>query len=385
MKASGLLWLYKPHHIYLVSNLASILAWSVPEGFVLRKGFDPGQTEVQAAILAIVVIFCTYFLIWFSYLLGANCAISYKRNTWTPSIDDNTAYALITLLASIGVIAAYSKIVQHFGFMDAIDLIVDGKANLLKAALYEDYQRGLLSLRYTSILGASLAICRGLLLRRISMLDLLNVLTLLLNAMLASRLALIATTLIASGLWVANASKQRIYVPYLLWSVACLMLLLAIYNYTRNVQFYDALGSSGVFESAWAEMIAYLGAPFQGLLATVDNPNFFYGDVDTFYRQSGIELSLTTNSAVAHLSINGGWFGLAYGGVVILGASFLMGILSKHRRSFLGLVFFILLYCFAELWRVFLFDQGIVATLLLSTLLVVIASGAAKSVLVQVR
>jgi hypothetical protein len=50
-------------------------------------------------------------------------------------------------------------------------------------------------------------------------------------------------------------------------------------------------------------------------------------------------------------------------------ASFLMGMFFRQRDNYLILIYFVLLYCFAEIWRVYIFNAGIVLTLLIFSLL----------------
>ena len=87
------------------------------------------------------------------------------------------------------------------------------------------------------------------------------------------------------------------------------------------------------------------------------------------YEVAGIERILTTNSAFASLSLTLGRWAFILIPVVAFLAAALAGHASRYKSYFL-LATFVIGYCFAELWRVYLFNVGIIHFLLLMLLLI---------------
>jgi hypothetical protein len=166
--------------------------------------------------------------------------------------------------------------------------------------------------------------------------------------------------------------------------------LLVEANYLRNANFYgEYYGTTNAFAMAGSEAVTYVGAPTQVALGTANdrtvhpsgseraagvyemitpsflplapknlNTNWYRGLVS-------VENGLTTNSALSTIygQLGFGWGLLAMSGVAVV-AGWLMGHFSRYR-SYMALGTFVAGYCFAELWRIYLFSEGIVWFLVL--------------------
>jgi hypothetical protein len=115
----------------------------------------------------------------------------------------------------------------------------------------------------------------------------------------------------------------------------------------------------------WRSLMAYL-------VPTYLQPRF--RDVEhaekNYRRFVTIEATLTTNSSFAAMygSLGNGWAYVVIGIACLLGATF-AGHASRYR-SYVFLGVFVVSYVFAELWRVYLFNYGVIQFLLLLLVLV---------------
>jgi len=66
-------------------------------------------------------------------------------------------------------------------------------------------------------------------------------------------------------------------------------------------------------------------------------------------------------------------------------SSYLMGMIYRQRCNYLILVYFVLLYCFAEIWRLFIFNAGIIITLMVFSLATPFVSITIKWIISQSR
>jgi hypothetical protein len=111
--------------------------------------------------------------------------------------------------------------------------------------------------------------------------------------------------------------------------------------------------------------------PFVRALASYVVPTYVKQDfpdvtnVQNLYRSStGIANWLTTNSVFASMKLALGWPAFPLVALIGLFGGALAGHASRYRSHFL-LVTVVIAYCFSELWRVYLFNAGIVHFLLL--------------------
>lgn len=360
--------LYNPVYLVIVTVSLSFLAWLTPDFGFLRKGFYESIPFFSIGGAFVIAFYCVICLIVMSgYILGR------KINIKTPSIGilDNNLYYFLTILSLAGVAYAWSIIISGIGGLSSIfNLVTTGNANALKYSLYEDYQIGFASLRYVSIISCSLSLFRFVMGKR-DILIFPNIFSLLLVSLVSSRVAILFVFLITLNLLSFN--KELNIKPKFIMSFLFLFFILFLLNYSRNYGFYDERGL-GFISSGISEIITYLGTPFQGSLAAgeyFDNNN--YQNLTVI---STIESSLTTNSSLLYIYENNISFVLV--ALTLFFYALTMGILRPYYDKAVFLVPLIMYYCFAEFWRVYLFSQGIIITLLLTVILSIIFSSLTK-------
>jgi hypothetical protein len=343
-------WCIRPQGVVMLTVLMSFTAWLFPGFQTFRKGFVARESLESTGALMVAL--------WYAGIIGAAIA-GYRLGRSVRS----SAYVVLTLAGGLGFACLILFLLSQVGFSGIKLFLMQGQGNQLKDVLYEDYSIGPLSLRYIVILSGGVAIFRMISGISRSWIDVFNLLLLLLTALVSSRLSLIMALFIGFGLFAAHYQPIRLNVAKLAAIFGAIFLLLAVYNAARNINYYQARGNDNFLVAGFSEILAYTGAPFQGALTTGDYFNEISGgkEVATY---SGIEIELTTNSAFAELTEDvGGWsFALAI--VTSFLAAWLMGILTWHLHNYFALVYFILLYCFSEYWRIFMFYRGIVITLM---------------------
>ncbi len=371
-------FLTHPAGCLIVTVLLSAFFWALPDFSIFRKGFEQREPILDYGLLILIA--------WYSLIVGS-CSLGFylgKTVRWpfpfqvkNVRLDDAFSYLCFSIIASISCFYVLYVLNERLGFPALVEALLTGRGNSLKDALYEDYSIGLLSLRYIVILTGALALFRILSGISRGFFDFYNILLLLFVASISSRLSLIAASLSAFCLLCFHGKKVRT-LP-LLVAAFSVVILLFVFNSSRNMNYYAQRGNYGFFESGISEIMAYLGAPFQASLAIGNNPLVLTGKQDPSFA-SNIEPNLTTNSALADLV---GRFGIAvtfFGMFVFASATgLLMGILHQLKNTCFALAYCILLYGYAEIWRIFLFDKGIfiilfTASLLLPSIAIIIKS-----------
>jgi hypothetical protein len=346
----------RPQGMVILTVIMSFAAWLFPGFQTFRKGFIARESLASTGALMVAL--------WYAGIIGASI-LGYRlgRSVRTPhenldriiGLESSSVYVTLTLAGAFGFSCLMLYLLSQVGFSGIKLFLMQGQGNQLKDVLYESYSVGPLSLRYIVILSGGVAIFRMISGISRSWIDVFNLMLLLLTALVSSRLSLIVALFVKVNL----AKLAAIF--------GAIFLLLAIYNAARNINYYQARGNDNFLVAGFSEILAYTGAPFQGALTTGDYFDEISGgkDVATY---SGIEIELTTNSAFAELTEDiGGWsFPVAI--LTSFLAAWLMGILTWHLHNYFALVYFILLYCFSEYWRIFMFYRGIVITLMVFAL-----------------
>ena len=370
----------KPYGIVVVTALMSFAAWSMPGFGVIWKGYDTPQSLFSFGGLVLTVWYGTIFLIsWFSYRVGRLSENIVNGLDMQVRLDDFTAYCFVSAVGAVGFVSVIVYLMRSFGLNEILLTIISGEANALHKQLYEKYTVGLLSLRYVLILSSGLAIYRIISRISHSFLDFANIIMLLLVAVIASRLSVVFAILIGSGLWIINQPKIKIRPGRWLILLFFVFIVFSLYNYSRNINFYISHGNGGFFAAGMSEIVKYLAAPFQGALAAGNQFDQIILDPHHSYLYTGIQKSLTTNSSLLGLICTDGNMFWPIMSATVLASSFIMGMLRRQRSNFLILVYFVLLYCYAEIWRVYIFNAGIMTTLLVVSLLTPIATRIIKS------
>jgi hypothetical protein len=357
-------WCMKPYAMVIITVIMSFFAWLFPAFQIFRKGFE--FRENLASYGALLV------LLWYAGIIGAaiigfrlgkTLRIPHANLDRTIGLESSSAYLALTMVGTFGFACLILFLLSQVGFSGIKSVLMEGQGNQLKDALYEDYAIGPLSLRYIVILSGGVAVFRMLSGISRSWMDFYNLALLLLTALVSSRLSLILGLFVGFGLFAVYHERIQLNLLKIGLLFGAIFVLLAVYNAARNINYYQARGNDNFLVAGFSEILAYTGAPFQGALATGD----YFNEVSSgreVSMYSGIEIELTTNSAFAELTEDiGGWSFPVAILTSFLGA-WLMGVLTSQLHNYFALAYFILLYCFSEFWRIFMFYRGIVITLM---------------------
>ncbi len=357
-------WCLKPQGMVLLTVIMSFVAWLFPGFQIFRKGFVARESLLSTGALMVAIWYSLIILAaYFGFRLGKTVRTPHENLDRIIGLESSSAYLALTMVGALGFAFLILFLLSQVGLSGARSILMEGQGNQLKEALYEDYSIGPLSLRYVVILSGGVAIFRMLSGISRSWMDFFNLGQLLLTALVSSRLSLIVALFIGFGLFAVYHQPIQVNLGKLALLFGGIFVLLAVYNAARNINYYQARGNDNFLVAGFSEILAYTGAPFQGALTTGDYFNEVSGgkEVATY---SGIEIELTTNSAFAELTEDvGGWsFPLAI--LTSFLAAWVMGVLTWHMQNYFALIYFILLYCFSEMWRIFMFYRGIVITLM---------------------
>ena len=351
----------RPYGIVLTSLAASVLAWSLPDlgirtGFIIRE-----PLTIEAALILIA---------WYG-LIVAMAAIGFhagRRIRLETSQSDSLAlsrtsiYRIISIVAWVGVLASYYHITQVIGLSGIFNALARNTVNDLKTALYTDYSIGIYSLRYIAAIAGGLALFRFLDTGRPALFDVVNLLMLIGTSAISSRLSLIWAVITGLSVWAAGREEP---LKAARWRLAALALTVVVIlwtlNHSRNANYYTQRGTESVVASGLGEIRAYLGTPFQVALGVANHLNDALSGATSQYLVEW-EVNLNSNSAFDQLIPTMGLFAFPYIAATSFFYSLLAGALAGLRRSYLFLGYPVILYAFAELWRIDLFRQGIFYT-----------------------
>jgi hypothetical protein len=360
-------FILRPHGIVLTSVALSALAWSFPD-LGIRMGF---AIKEPVTIDGISFLLGWYGLITAFSLAGFRAGRSIRMSRQTAgnlALSRKTPYVVISAVAWTGVVSAYLHIIQVIGWSGIRTAIARDTVNDLRDALYTDYVIGPYSLRYVVAIAAGLALFRFLEGFRPSLLDTTNLLMLVAAAAISSRLSVVWAVMTGLSTWAAARSKEMRYSRWRLALLAGIVIaLLWGLNHSRNANYYERHGTSSLVMSGLGEIRAYLGAPFQVSLGMANHMDLALAGVASKYYVDR-EGNLVTNSALDQSLPQMGYFALFYISATTFCYSLIAGLLIQLRRTYLFLGYPVILYAFAELWRVDLFRQGIFCTNMLAAL-----------------
>jgi hypothetical protein len=416
-----------PAVLLLAPVALSLVAWSVPGSSTALRGFAH-RSELAPGGLAVLVawyLLCAALLV-LGHRLGAATAplASLARYETDPALE-RRLFRLLWALATLGV--GYS-LARAAATVDVLAALGGGTGNDLTAAL--GGEAGVATLRYA----AAVALPVGVHLWRRGVVRLPEVvwsaLLLAVDALFASRLAILMAVVVFAFLHLSRHPTARVPVRAVAITILVLLAALTLLNSLRNENYYRAHGVDSPLGASADQLLTYVGSPFQVSLGVADAiatgrypdrypaahaaamwvPTFLRGpeaseqspDDDAARRAQGTSFSystsslprggqryastvdvadsLTTNSAVADvLSDYGYWgvFGLALSGGAV---GLLLGHLGQYR-SVVAAGAGVVGYGVAELWRTYLFSQGIVVFLLVA----VLGGGVVLSILSRAR
>jgi hypothetical protein len=393
---STLKHILKPYNLVLITVFLSFLAWLVPMSPSIRRGFSIKEEFSAFSFLLLLVWYLCIFL--FSYL-GFQLGRKIQKSQGIDNCHDSFFYKTLSFFSLLGITITYITIfVKNPYFWD---YVANNQANQLKYTLYDNYVLGVNTLRYLTIISSAIAIVNILKNKEVKRLDFLNIVSLFFNSLISSRLSIIMAVVIAIYL----IKRRNIIVPFRKVVIVLIITfsVLTYLNYVRNANFYleNYQINNPIFSNV-SEILTYLGSPFQVSLGVANNaplinnwvslensivflvPTFFddfinlnSNHVQSYRDYVDVEPTLTTNSVFADMFPSVGYFSFVIISIICFFFSALAGHFSNYD-SYVCLVTPIVLYCFAELWRVYLFNAGIIWSLIISLFIPIVLKSLIK-------
>ncbi|MFP4089132.1 MAG: hypothetical protein ACLFT3_02410, partial [Cyclobacteriaceae bacterium] len=289
----------------------------------------------------------------------------FKELNQYANINRDHIYYLYSLVGLFGLLYTIYVTFQVLGFSGFIYSIVTFSTNRISEAIYYDYSVGIFSLRYVTIITFGWALYRVIILKRIRIIDLLNIILFLFYiAFFGRRLQLVCSVLIFLSL--ANrygALLKKLKLSRIIILIAAGFIMISVATLLRNYGSYADMGYSNPFAAVITNIISYLAAPFQVSLAIGNNILEAFGGLNYRY-YTDVDRTLTANSAYADLAVLDGVnaiFKMLFWSIFF---GFLAGWFYKNKENYTYTAYPVILYAFAELWRIDLFSKGIFFTLL---------------------
>ncbi|HVF53253.1 MAG TPA: hypothetical protein VNC78_06550 [Actinomycetota bacterium] len=382
----------RPHWLALIPVLVSLGAWIVPWGPSVRRGFSDPESLTP---FAVAVLFAWYGGIAAAAALGFSMGRRSRPLSSLSTASDRSYYGFFSVVAFIGVAYTYFSVLRVDP--NAVARGLEG-TTFNQVRYLVPYSSGLHTLRYATILAGGVALHRLFWRREVRVLHLLNLALLFASAAIASRLSLLVAGFIAAALVVRDRPSLRLTPKLVVGAGVALFLVTMPLSYYRTASFYALyFNTSNPVIINLGEIVAYVGAPFQVSVA-VANHGTVAGAPDgalarkaaaTYIAPSYLKVSypevveaesayaeytdidgagdigqLLTNSAFAQMF---GSMGLAAFPLMIsiAYASAMLAGHASHYPSYFSLTSIVVGYGFAELWRVYIFNLGLLHFLLI--------------------
>lgn len=369
----------KPEWVFLPFVALGVLLWMLPPDHL--GGFRYRERITPEGSLLIVVWYLTIVLAAYT---GRRLGQRLELPHMLAASSENRFYALVTITGAIGVAATWFTVVRE---VDILGALTGKTANLIKIALYEDYARGLHTLRYAVALSAGLALFRIGRRGKIRWVDTLNLAMLLSVSFVSARLLFVQALFVALGLSVKFEVHRLLRLRAALVLGAIFALGIGAMTFVRTAGSYAVRwGITNPLMMGYIEVKRYVGVPIQVSLGTARLafagvgsrppagdlsdvlPTFFRalersrdhaGGIGEQWYLSEVDVSknLTKNSAFATVVGSLGSIAIPFIGVTSLLFGFVFGWL--HRGSVASVcASLVVLYGFAELWRTYYFNSG---------------------------
>lgn len=361
----------KPHWIVFFTFLASACAWLIPDFLGFYKGFEDAE---ELDLLSLTFILAWYFFIitlaFVGFSLGSKL-FKVRQFSQYARLDRSYIYYLYSFIAFIGFLYTVFVTFQVLGINGFIYSVLSFTTNRIAEAIYHDYSAGIFSLRYVLILSFGWALYRILILKRFRLIDFLNVFFFIFYiAFFGRRLQLVCSLIV----FLALANKdfnlfRQIKLSRFYWLVFFGFILLSTATLLRNYGSYERMGFSNPLSAVITNIVSYLAAPFQASLAVGNNVLDAFRGVD-YWEYTDLDHTLTANSAFADMVTSQGMMAIIKINISALVFGFIGGWLHRNKENYLYTGYPIILYAFAELWRIDLFSKGIFLTLLIVSVMV---------------
>ncbi|MFJ3380057.1 oligosaccharide repeat unit polymerase [Curtobacterium sp. NPDC090217] len=381
---------FQPWMLLLLPVLASFLAWVVPgEGTYLR-GFAVRSNFSLSAAFALGAWYLACILVLaFGSAIGRTVRPSRGLLAAEQSaFFERYFYRMLTAFAIVGVCGAYYLISRDLSIVAAIQ---SDQANLLSEALLDGSSVG--TLRYAVTVAAPVGLILALE-RKASWLSAgVNLVMLLAVVLLSSRLSLIMATAVFIFLYYQRRPAGRLRLGMATCAGIALFLLLAVFNYTRNANYYRSFGVDNPIAMNVYQILSYVGAPSQVSIGVADAivggrfpvnvsavqalqavvPTFLQSekgdksaatDLGLYAYQVDVAPNLNANSSFADVYAQWGWWGLVYT-LIVLGIAAAVFTHFRQYKSAVAVMAGVMAYGFLEYWRGYLFNTGNIVFLVL--------------------
>jgi hypothetical protein len=259
--------LLRPYWLVVLPLILSLLAWVLPWGQGVERGFIGRE---PFTLRAAVVLALWYGLAVAVAFVGFRVGRRLRPMAWLNDFPAGRYYAWLTAIAIVGVVGAYGKVIIKDPHLITWSLR-HKNFNQVRYAL--DYGSGLQTLRYASILAGGIALYNLFIRRRLAWIHVLNLVLLLAGAALASRLSIILGFMIALALYAWGSAGRRDSLKGAAILVVVAFLALVTFNYIRNAGYYrETYGVTNPFTANFYQSVSYLGAPFQASVAVARRP-----------------------------------------------------------------------------------------------------------------
>lgn len=358
--------LMKPYWVVAFTALLSAAAWFTPDYFGLYKGYNKPAT---ISLISMMIIYSWYSCIFILTYVGFNIGRKLKQikefNSYA-KLDNDFIYKIYSWIAFSGFSYTLIMTIKVMGITGFIFSVVTFTTNNISEAIYKDYHQGIFSLRYILVISFGLALYRTVILKKFSPLDFLNFLVFIFYiAFFGRRLQLVCSLLVFFTL--ANRDLnflKKIKIKKLLILSIFGFAMLSTATLLRGYGSYAKRGYTNPFAAVATNIVSYLAAPFQVSLGVGNNIEEAFGNTK-YWQFADIEENLTANSAFVGMPIENGLFSLAIIIFYSVVFSILAGWFYSNKHNYLYTSYPVILYAFAELWRIDLFNKGIFLTLLI--------------------
>lgn len=378
--------LTNPLFYLLAPVVVSALVWSVPGTSDQLRGFTQrAEGTFEGWLLLACFYLVTAFTVWLGFRLGVLAGPSERliQATSTERFDRRFSLTL-SAFATVGVLYSLYLVQQQNSIFEVLGAT---QGNQLKESI--GGSAGIATLRYTAAISAPVALYVWRFRSGRLSLAIWNVLLLVASALFSSRLSFIMAVVVLIFIVINLRSGIRFKAVPVAIAGAVVFGALVAFNYFRNAGFYENLGITDPISMNFYQVAAYLGSPFQASLGVADGianggyrqpvdvvssaaivvPTFLrpekFGSYGSFDSVVQVASNLTTNSAFADTYADYGWWGLAYVIATLFLGSMLAGYVSQFR-SLVIVAGAVVAYGLAEVWRIFLFAQGLVLYLLIA-------------------
>ncbi|WP_267424374.1 MULTISPECIES: hypothetical protein [unclassified Curtobacterium] len=382
--------LFQPWILLVLPVLASLLAWSVPGDGTYLRGFAVRSDFSWAAAFVLV----TWYLVCVLVIsFGVAVGRSWKPSRALLAVEgdakfERAFYRIVSLFAIVGVAGAYYLISRQTSIITALS---SDQANLLSESLLDGSSVG--TLRYAVTVAAPVGVVLAMERKSSWWFAALNVVLLLSVVLLSSRLSLVMATAVFVFLYYQRRRSNSLRLSVTTFAGVVLFFVLAVFNYTRNANYYRSFGVDNPLLMNVYQILSYVGAPSQVSVGVADAivggrfpvsvsafnalqavvPTFLQvnkGDKSAaldlgFYAyQVDIAPNLNANSSFADVYAQWGWWGLGYT-LIVLGVAAVLFQHFRHYHSVVAAMSGVIGYGFLEYWRGYLFNTGNIVFLVL--------------------